>query len=69
MELRSLFVLYMNYCERKSSQKRIQSPVPDIVSFIQGIGPCLGYRSSVAKMYQKLGECFTGICSTHNERP
>ena len=69
MELRSPFILYIDYCERKFSQKRIQSPVPDIVSFIQGIGPCIGYRSSVAKMYQKLGECFTGICSTHNERP
>ena len=69
MELRSLFVLYMNYCERKSSQKRIQSPVPDIVSFIQGIGSCIGCRSSVAKMYQKLDQCFTGICCTNNERP
>ena len=69
MELRPLFVLYIDYCERKSSQKRIQSPVPDIVSFIQGIGSCIGYRSSVAKMYKKLDEYFTGICYTNNERP
>ena len=67
MELRSLFVLYIDYCERKFSQKRIQSPVPDIVSFIQGICSCTGYRSSVAKMYQKLDECLTGICCTNNE--
>ena len=58
MELRSLFVLYIDYCERKSSQIRIQCPVPDIVSFI----------SSLAKMYQKLDECFTGICCTNNEK-
>ena len=69
MELRSLFVLYIDYCERKFSQKRIQSPVPDIVSFIQGAGSCIGYRSSVAKMYQKSDESFTGICCTNNERP
>ena len=67
MELRSLFVI--DYCERKSLQKRIQSPVPDIVSFIQGIGSCIGCRSSVAKMYQKLDECLTGICYTNNETP
>ena len=69
MDLRSLFVLYIDYSERKFSQKRIQSPVPDIAFFIQGIGTCIGYRSSVAKMYQKLDECFTGICCTNNERP
>ena len=67
MDLRSLFVLYIDYSERKFSQKRIQSPVPDIAFFIQGIGSCIGYRSSVAKMYQKLDECFTGICCTNNE--
>ena len=55
MELKSLFVL-IDYCKRKSLQKRIQSPVQDIISFIQGIGSCIGYRSSVAKMYQKLDE-------------
>ena len=69
MELRSLFVLCINYCERKFSQKRRQSLAPDIVSFIQGIGSCIGYRSSVAKLYQKLDECFNGICSTKNEGP
>ena len=69
MELKSLFVLYIDYCKRKSSQKRIKSPVPDIISFIQGIGSCIGYRSSVAKMYQKLDECFTGICYSNNEKP
>ena len=69
MELKSVFVLYIDYCERKSSQKRIQGPVPDIVSFIQGIGSRIGYRSSVAKMYQKLDGCFTGIYCTNNERP
>ena len=69
MELRSLFILYIDYCERKFSQKRIQSPVPDIVSFIQGIGSCIGYCSSVAKRYQKLDECFAWICCTNNERP
>ena len=69
MELRSLFVLYIDYCERKSLQKRIQSPVPDIISFIRGIGSCTGYCSRVAKMYQKLDECFTGICYTNNENP
>ena len=63
MELRSLFVLYIDYCDNKSSQKRVQSSVPDIVSFIQGTGFCIGYRSSVAKMYQKLDECFIQ-CST-----
>ena len=67
--LRLLFVLYIDYCEHKSLQKRIQSLVPDIVSFVQGIGSCIRYGSSVAKMYQKLDECFTGICHTNNERP
>ena len=67
--LRSLFELYIDYCEHKSLQKRIQSLVPDIVSFFQGTGSCIGYGSSVAKMYQKLDECFTGICHTNNERP
>ena len=66
MELRSLFVIYINYCESKSSQKR----VPDVVSFIQHelqvIGSCIGYHSSVAKMYQKLDECFTGSCCRNN---
>ena len=66
--MRSLFILYIDGCEGKSSQKRIQSPVPDTVSFIQGIGPSIGYRSSVAKMNQKLDECLTGICCTNNER-
>ena len=32
MELRSLFVI--DYCERKSLQKRIQSPVPDIIPLL-----------------------------------
>ena len=72
MELRSFFVLYIDCYESKSSQKRVQSPGPDIVSFIQhelqGIGSCIGYCSSVAKMYQKLDECFTGSCWTNNER-
>ena len=62
-------VLYIDYCEIKSSQKRIQSPVPDTVSIIQGIGPSIGYRSDVAKKNQKLDECFTGICCINNERP
>ena len=73
MELRLLFVIYIDFCESKSSQKRVQSLVPDIVSFIRheshGIGSCIGYRSSVAKMYQNLDKCFTESCCTNNERP
>ena len=73
MDLRSLFVLYIDYCESKSSQKRAQSPVPNTVSFIQHelrvICSYIGYLSSVAKMYQKLDECFMGSCCTNNERP
>ena len=73
MELKSLFVLYIDYCESKSSQKRVQSHVPAIVSFVQhelqGIGSCIGCLSIVAKMYQKLDEYFTGSCCTNNERP
>ena len=73
MDLRSLVLLYIDYCESKSSQKRVQSPLPDIVSFIQHelqvIGSYIGYLSSVAKMYQKLDECFMGSCCTNNERP
>ena len=61
-------VLYIDYCESKSSQKRVQSPVVDTVSIIQGIGPSIGYHSSVAKMNQKLDECFSGICCINNER-
>ena len=49
MELRSFFVLYLDYYERKSLQKRAQSPVPDIVSFIQHelqeSGSLIGYRA------------------------
>ena len=63
-----IFILYMNYCESKSSQKRIQSPVLDTFSFIQGISPSIGYRSSIAKMNKKLDECFSGICCINNER-
>ena len=49
MELRSPFLLYIEYYESKSSQKRIQSPATDIVSFIQyglqGIGSRIEYRA------------------------
>ena len=68
MELRSLFVLYIDYSKRKSLQKRIQSSIPDIISFIQETGSCIGYCRSIAKMYQKLDECFTGICYANNEK-
>ena len=51
------------------SHRTIQSPIPDIVSFLQGTGSCIGYCSSVAKMYQNLDECFTGVCCINNERP
>ena len=73
MELRSPSVIYIECYKSKSSQKRVQSPAPGIVSFtqheLQGIGSGIGYRSSVAEMYQKLDESFTGICCTNNERP
>ena len=49
MELRSVFVLYLDYYKNKSSQKRVQNPVPDIVPFIQhelqGKGSFFGYRA------------------------
>ena len=35
MELRSVFVLYIDYCKRKSLQKRVQSPVLDILSSVK----------------------------------
>ena len=47
MRFRLLFILYIDYYESKSSQKSAQSPVPDIVSFIQHrlqeIGSCFWY--------------------------
>ena len=49
MESRSAFALYIDYYERKSSQKRVQSDVPAMVSFIQnefqGCGSFIGYRA------------------------
>ena len=50
MERRSVFEPYIDYYGRKKLyRKGIQSPVPDIVSFIQhklqGRGSCIGYRA------------------------
>ena len=73
MELRRVFVLYLDYYEEKSSQKRVQSPVADIVSFIQhelqGSGSFTGYRAMPQRCIKCLNECFTVRCFTNNERP
>ena len=70
----SLRTLYRLLRQPNLYRKGIQSPAPDIVSFIQhelqGSGWFMHWiPSNAAEVYQKSIECFRNNCCTSNERP
>ena len=68
----SLRTLHRLLRQQNLYRKGIQSPVADIVSFIQhelqGSGSCIAVPCNAAEVYGKSIEYFTRNCCTNNER-